>query len=205
MSAALSHRQPWPTKWIALAIVLVIGPYTYLRWHYRKPRPAFEPYHDLTERANVSRLLSAGFQRITIDADRPAEALRLSAPSAATMPAAGGLPPALATTLVDHPKLPDDILHVTAAASANTMLVYPIEFTCTLPDNHQQPGSARLYVRHEEIVIVPELERLAGDLLSRNRENRIRITLPPGSLKPGHYRATISGVHSSKSWSFDVR
>ncbi|MBI4622331.1 MAG: hypothetical protein HY736_03790 [Verrucomicrobia bacterium] len=38
MSAAPKDRQPWPMKWIALAILLVIVPYTFLTLHYRKQR-----------------------------------------------------------------------------------------------------------------------------------------------------------------------
>jgi len=192
-------------KWIALAIVLTIGPYTYLRWHYRKPRPAFAPYHDINEQANVVRLLSAGFQRITIEVSRPADTLRVSGAAAPVTAAPGGLPAGLGSTLVEQPRIPDEILTITAAETANTLFAYPIEFTCTLPDNHQQPADARLYIRNDEIVVLPELERLSGDLLSRNRENRIRLTVPPGALKPGHYHATISGVRASKSWSFEVK
>jgi len=192
-------------KWIALAIVLLIGPYTYLRWHFRKPGPAFAPYHDFKERVDVKRLLPAGFQRITVEALRPADTLRLPGGAAAVAATTGGLPADLGNTLVEQPRIPDEILTVTAAATANTLFAYLIEFTCTLPDNHQEPGDTRLYVRNDEIVVVPELDRLSGDLLSRNRENRIRLTVPPGALKPGHYHATISGVRASKSWTFEVK
>lgn len=192
-------------KWIALAIVLVIGPYTYLRWHYRKPGPAFEPYHDLKEQANVKRLMAAGFQRITVDADRPADPLRLAGPLAAIKVSEGGLTKELTSTLVEAPRIPDEILNVSAAATANTMLAYPIEFTCALPDIHQQPGIGRLYVRDGEIVVVPELERLSGDLLSRNRENRIRLTLAPGALKPGKYLVTIVATRNSRTWTLEVK
>src|SRR5438105_3708911 len=66
MSAAPKHHEPWPMKWIALAILLFIVPYTYLTLHFRKPGKAFEPYADLSKRANTARLLSAGYQRIPL-------------------------------------------------------------------------------------------------------------------------------------------
>ena len=53
-------------KWILLIVLLVIGPYTFLRWHYRKPQPAFEPYHDIKDRANTMRLVSAGWFSLNI-------------------------------------------------------------------------------------------------------------------------------------------
>ena len=63
-------------KWIVLTIALVIVPYTFLTLHYRKPGPAYRPYQDAQERANVVRLLSAGYQRITLPAQRPADPAR---------------------------------------------------------------------------------------------------------------------------------
>jgi hypothetical protein len=207
MSPAQPNRKPWPLKWIILVTVLVIGPYTYLRWHFRKPGPAFAPYHDITERANTQRLLSAGFQRITIEADRPADAAPSSNNDARNhaVVASGGLPPSLANTLVEAPQLPVEITSVSAAAEANTMFSYKIEFNCTLPDNHRQPAGAQLFIRGEEIIIVPELENLAGDLLSRARENRVRLAVAPGALKPGRYRVTLVGAQKSRAWDLTVK
>src|SRR5262245_25725972 len=66
MSAARNQRQPWPMKWVVVAILLLIVPYTIITLKYRKAGPAYEPYEDLKNRANVSRLLAAGYQRIPI-------------------------------------------------------------------------------------------------------------------------------------------
>ena len=110
MSAAPKDRQPWPMKWIALAILLVIVPYTFLTLHYRKQGPAFRPYEDMKNRAGVIRLLSAGFQRIPLAAQRPADPT--GATAAATFMAPGGLPAELAATLVEPPLLPAEILTV---------------------------------------------------------------------------------------------
>ncbi|WP_044891785.1 hypothetical protein [Opitutus terrae] len=203
MSAQRSHR-PWPLKWILVAILVVIVPYTYLRWHYRKPGPAFEPYHDIKDRANTMRLLAAGFQRITVEADRPADPLRAAA-SATITAAPGGLPTALDATLVDKPILPSDIVSVVAAPTANTMFSYPIDVRCLLPDLKEQPAGAHLYVRGEEVYILPLLEQLDGSLLSRNRDNLVRLIVPAGTLKPGHYRVTLVGSQSSRAWRLEVR
>ena len=190
-------------KWVVVAIILVIVPYTFLTLHYRKPGKAFEPYHDIKDRANTMRLLSAGFQRITLEADRPADRVGGS-PPAALFPARGGLPEALDASLVDKPLLPAEIITVNAAAGAHVASAYPIEFTCTLPDNHQQLGGAALYVRSGLIVIVPTYERLSGGLLARTRENLIRLTVPAGALKPGTYHVTLVGSRLSKAWDLQV-
>ena len=190
-------------KWVVLAIILVIVPYTFLTLHYRRPGKAFEPYHDMKDRANTMRLLSAGFQRVSLDAERPADPPRGLSP-AATLPARGGLPDALDTTLVDKPLLPVDIATVSAAGTASAAFSYPIAFTCTLPDNQEQFAGAALYARGEQIYVVPALEKLAGGLMTRTRENLIRLTVPAGALKPGTYRVTLLGSRLSKAWDLQV-
>jgi len=189
-------------KWIVVVIVAVIVPYTYLTLRYRKPGPAFEPYHDMQDRANTMRLLSAGFQRITVSASRPAEPTRLAA--ASTLPSPGGVPAALRTTLVQQPLLPSEILSVSAASAANTGAPYPIQFTCTVPDNKEQPGGAELYVRGDEIWIAPTFEKLPGGLQARSRENLVLLTVPAGALKPGSYQMTLLGQSSSRAWTVQV-
>lgn len=191
-------------KWIALVILLIVVPYTFVRWHYRKPNRAFEPYHDMKDRANTMRLLSAGFQRVTLEADRPADPVRL-AETAAVAPAPGGLPPVLSSSLVDAPLLPLEILSVSAPPAGNPMFSYPISLTCTIPDHKRQLGGAHLYAREQDIYIVPFFEPLDGALLARSRESQIRLTVPPGALKPGRYHVTLIGARASKAWSLEIR
>ncbi len=190
-------------KWIVLTIALVIVPYTFLTLHYRKPGPAHRPYQDAQERANVVRLLSAGYQRITLAAQRPADPVRGTA-TATTTAALGGLPSALVATLVQKPLLPAEILAVTAAPSVSALLPYPIQFTCTLPDHKQQLAGAALYIKDAEIIITPDFEQLAGELLARSRECIILLTVPTGALKAGSYRITLAGQRSSRTWTLQV-
>jgi hypothetical protein len=204
MSAAPKQRQPWPMKWIVVAIVVVIVPYTYLTLHYRKPGPAFRPYQDMQDRANTLRLLSAGYQRITLGALRPADPGRAAA-AAAVLPAPAGVPAALRSTLVEQPLLPTEILGVSAAPTASSGVPYSIQFTCTLPDNKAQLAGAELYIRGDQIWITPDFERLTGKLLARTRENVILLTVPAGALKPGHYQVTLAGQNSSRAWTLQVK
>ena len=190
-------------KWVALAILIVIVPFTYLTLHFRKPDPAFHPYDDMQKRANTARLLSAGFQRVPLVATRPA--LTAGTTHAATANSApGGLPSSLTATLVESPKLSADIVSVSAAPTAATGAAYPIQFTCTLPDNKQQLAGAALFVRNGEIVITPEFEKLTGSLLSRTRETVGLLTVPAGALKPGRYQVTLVGAQSSRTWTLQV-
>lgn len=190
-------------KWIVLAILLIIVPYTFLTLRYRKPARAFEPYSDLKDRANTSRLIAAGFQRVTLTAQRPADpvAAVIAAP---VSPAAGGLPAALRSSLLDQPRLPAEILTVAAAPNTTVAQPYSIQFSCSLPDDQQQLGGAQLYLREGEIYLVPNFERLVGELLTRSRKNNVQLTVPAGALKPGTYHATILGQSASKAWTVQV-
>src|ERR1700689_3773946 len=107
MTAPRKTRKPWPMKWIVPAIAVFIPLYTWLTLHYRRPGPAFMPYQDMRDRADVIRLLKAGYQRVALDASRPAESVREG--DAATAPAPGVLPAALRTTLIESPLLPLEI------------------------------------------------------------------------------------------------
>lgn len=198
-----SPRQGWPTSWIALAVLIVIVPYTYLRWHYAKPNRAFEPYHDIKDQANSKRLLSAGFQRIPLEVERPADGQRKTPAAFAT--SLGGLPSPLASTLVETPLLALEFSSVAAATESNAMFAYPIEFTCSLPDNKEELGEVYFYAHEGNIYIVPEFEKLSGTLLSRNREMFFRVTIPAGALKPGDYHVTLVASRLSRSWTLKVK
>lgn len=202
--SAPQQRPPWPMKWIIVAIILVIVPYTFLTLRYRKPGPAFQPYEDMKNRANVARLLSAGYQRIPLPAQRPAD--RTSTPAgAAVAKAPGGLPEDLRATLVEPLQLPTDYLTVRAAPGASALLPYAIELTCTLPSDQQQLGGADLYLKGASLVVAPSFERVGGDLLTRTRHAIVLLTVPAGTLKPGTYTVTLPGEKSSRTWSLEVK
>lgn len=201
MSAA---RKPWPMKWVAVAILLLIVPYTIVTLRYRKEGPAFRPYDDMKNRANVARLLAAGYQRLPLVAQRPADGTR-AAGGAAIAAAPGGLPADLKSTLVEPPLLPVEIGNLAAAAVANTLQSYAIQFTATLPDDKQQLGGAELFVKENALVIVPTFERVAPELLTRARHNHVLLTVPAGALKPGRYTATLVAERASHTWALEVR
>jgi hypothetical protein len=195
-------------KWVALVIVACIIPYTILTLKYRKPTPAYEPYEDTKNRANVLRLLDAGYQRLNVTAERPAEpqALARSLPSPASVTnAPAGLTEGLSAALVELPQLPLSFSAVTAARETTTLLPYPIVFTCTLGDQKHQLGGAQVFVRGESVVIVPQFEPLNGELTARSNESPVVITLPSGSLKTGRYTVRLAGRDQSRQWQLDIR
>jgi len=204
MSAAPKERQPWPMKWIVLAIILTVVPYTIITLRYRKPGPAFEPYADMKNRANVVRLLAAGYQRIPLPATRPADGPSPQG-GAAILPDTAGVPEDLKSTLVEPPLLPADIIRIHAAADVESSASYPIELTCLPPDDRHQLRGAELYVRGDRAVIVPTFEPAGGDLVARGREIVVLLTVPAKALKPGRYMVTVAGERTSRSWPLEVR
>lgn len=191
-------------KWVLLAILLAVVPYTFVTLRYRKEGPAFQPYADMKDRANVTRLLSAGYRRIPLVAQRPADDTR-PAGGAAVTPYAGGLPGDLRTTLVETPHLPSGISDVAAAPSANRLLGYPIRFTCTLADDKLHLGGADLYLRENVAVLVPTFEPVAGDLLTRSRHAVVQVAIPAGTLNPGQHKFILVASTASRLWQVDVQ
>lgn len=195
-------------KWVVLAIFACLIPYTWITVKYRKDAPAYQPYEDSKQRANVLRLLEAGYQRINATAERPADpqkiALVINAP--ATMTAApAGVTEGLASTLVETPQLPLSFKTVSASRENSALLPYPILFTCTLGDQKHQLGGAQVFVRSQSVVIVPQFESLDGELTARSKESPVVITLPGGALKPGSYTLHLAGSQQSQQWTLNVR
>jgi hypothetical protein len=196
-------RKPWPMKWIVLSILIFIPLYTYLTLHFRRPGPAFNPYQDMRDRADVIRLLKAGYHRVAIDASRPAEPVPES--GSPSVPAPGGLPEELRKTLVESPLLPLEINSVSAPATAVSGISYTIGLNYTIADNKRQLSGAHLYEREGEIIIVADFEHIGGGLLARTRDGSALLDVPPGSLKPGTYHVTLVGERASRSWDLRVR
>jgi hypothetical protein len=190
-------------KWIVLSIVLFIPIYTYLTLHFRKAGPMYNPYQDMRDRADVIRLLKAGYKRVAVEATRPVEETAPAAQIGERAP--GGLPAELKSTLVESPLLPLEVTSVSAAPTAVSGISYTILVEYTQPDNKRQISGAHLYVRPGHIVVVPDFERLGGTLLSRTREGTAVLDVPPNAIRPGTYRVTLVGERASVSWVLRVR
>lgn len=208
MSSDPLNRKPWPMKWVAVAIIACIVPYTVITLKYRKPNPAFQPYEDSKQRANVLRLLDAGYRRINVVAERPADpqyAIRAMSTLAATTPAPAGLTDGLATTLVEIPSMPESFSSVSAPRETATLIPYPVVFTCVSGDQKHQLGGAQVFVRGRQIVIVAQFESIDGDLIARSKESPVMITIPGGSLQTGDYHVHLAGGKESREWTVTVR
>jgi hypothetical protein len=200
--------KPWPMKFVAIIIVVCLGAYTFLTLHFRKQGPVYRPYEDNKTKATVHRLRAAGYQRITAEVETPAEPqngfLKLNSVSAEPATVPGGLPAELKDTLIDLPHLPDSFSAVQAAAVANPLFPYSLQFTCNLPDHHRLHGATYVYVKDEEIAIVSDFEQIEGELLARSADSTLRLSVPAGTLAPGRYEVTLVGGRESKRWTLQV-
>ena len=192
-----------------LSILVSLTLYTYLTLHFRKPEPGYRPYQDSRDRATVTRLLSAGYTRITATVELPVDTQRTrinlgSTHSAEVREVAGGVPAELSSTLVDQPTLPQGFSEISAPAEASTAFPYSVQFVCTLSDNKMLPGETYVYRKDQELAIVPGFEHLDGELLTRTREAIILLTVPANTLQPGTYQVTLIGARHSKQWTLQV-
>ena len=162
-------------KWIILAMILFVAPYTYLTLHYRKPGPGYQPYQDAREKTRIAQV---GYKRVTLRAARPADTRSVINGSAVAAP--GGLPADLAATLLVKPLLPEAIGDVAAPTAAAGEDSYRIQFSCTLSDSQQQLGGAQFYVKGAEVFVLVDFERLESGLVARSRQDVIELAAPPG-------------------------
>lgn len=191
-------------KWIVLAILVCVVPYTWITIKYRKEAPPHQPYQDNKDRAQVMRLLDSGFQRVSVTLERlvdPALPLTDAADFDATV---GGLPSSLAGLLIDKPPVPSTFTQLDAPAATLVGIPYTITATCTQPDKKEQPATSFLYLRGDEAVFVIGYDVHPGDLQSRRTESYVRLSVPPHTFAPGEYRATLIGAKASRRWTFVV-
>lgn len=201
MSAA--QRKPWPMKWVVLAILACIIPYTWLTLHYRKTGKVFEPYEDMKNQANVTRLLAHGYQRVTVPAERLELAPVPPAGFAPSKPSAAGYPKLLAEALAEPPLLPLGYKSVATAAKSAAGQPVSVAFVCRLPDEHHVVGGLEIYAKEDRIYLVPSFESVGG-LSTRSRDFSARAEIPARLLPAGTYQAALLGSESSLGWTLQV-
>jgi hypothetical protein len=191
-------------KWIVLAIVVCIVPYTWITIKYRKEAPAHLPYQDNKDRAQVMRLLEAGFQRIPISLERLVDPPAPLKGAAAVEVAPGGLPLILNGLLIDNPPVPSTFSQVNAPAESLSSALYEVTLGCTQPDHQEHPTTSVVYRLHQEVIFIIGYEKNSGELLSRRTDAFLRVIVPAHVFEPGQYHATLIGAQASRHWTFTV-
>lgn len=198
-------------KWVVLAIAIGIAGYTAVTLGFRKPaEAAHRPYDEARERFTSERLREAGYQRIAVTLERPADLVRaraaVGAESAKVIDAPGGLPAELAEAFAEKPKLPPAFGAVAAPRLGSAMLPYPILYTCQLPDQRDVIGETRVYVKDQSIAIITDFDRIDDELLARTKETTLLLQLPASVFRLGEtFELTLVGAHASKRWNAPIR
>jgi hypothetical protein len=199
-------RQPWPMKWVVLAILVFVVGYTLVNVYFRKPGRGFRPYEDMNNRATTARLLAAGWQKLPVDVRRPAEKPAVDDIPAAVSRAAIGLGADLEDKFAEKPKLLASIDRVVAPAAVEHGGAYNTYFTATLPTQKALVGELTLFRRGNELVLIPSTEPLPGrELMSRWDDSTYHVSISTANLPAGRYQMRIVAKGPAAAWSFTVK
>lgn len=187
-------------KWIILAILACIIPYTWLTIAYRKEGPAHQPYQDNKDRAQVLRLLENDFYRFDLSMALLPDPLYPAPGLAETEKLAGGLPPLLREVLIDPSPLPPRIPMVAAPARGSAGAPYAFHFACAQPRKGEPPTTATLYRRDSELVVLVGYDASPEELKTRDLDAVAKVTLPADTLEAGDYQITLLGARESRRW-----
>ncbi len=196
-------KTPWSMKWIALAIVLFIAIYTPLTLHYRKPGPGYEPAAEMEK-----RIAAATWERVDARSESPADpttARTRLGPDAKISDAPTRLPDGLSEALARPPSLPTEITAVGAAAETTPLIAYQINFICALASADEQLVGAQVFQKGDRLVVLPQMEKITGGPRARSADAVMLLTIPAGTLKPGHYAVTVAAVARAKQWTLEVK
>ena len=191
-------------RWIVIAIVACVVPYTYLTLKHRKPGPAHLPYADNKSRAEVARLLDAGYRRFAVSLKVLTGQPGSTGPAqlAAVADGPGGVPAPLAEVLLDLPQLPNVVRDVEAAAQAGPEQPYTITFTCDAPGLAEQLTQAWVFVRDDQVTIAPRIEPRTGEGILATGAVTLQLDLPANTFpRPGEFRVTLAATNNVANWS----
>jgi hypothetical protein len=199
-----ASKTPWPMKWIALAIVVFIVPYTWLTLRYRKPEPAYEPAAEAERRAAEAakwQKLDARFELVADGADAPPA----TGPAAIILNAPARLPEGLRDALGSVPALPAEITAVDALPGNAAGVACVINFTCALAAADTRLIGAAVFGEGGQLVVLPLTAPMPDGTRARSADVAARVTLPVGALKPGRYTVTIAASSRAKQWTLEVK
>jgi hypothetical protein len=196
-------------KWVVLVIIVCLAGYTFVTLRYRKIAPPHEPYSDAKERFTATRVREAGYARIPVNVERPADLPYteggIPRPLAEVSEIPGGLPRELLENFAEAPKLPQAIGRVVAPATLRALFPYPIVYNCELPDHQDVLGDTRVYTKEQDIIIVTDFDRIDSDLLARTRDTTVSVSLPAHLFESGKtYTITLTGEKTSRQWQLQV-
>ncbi len=196
-------RKPWPLWPIALAIVVCLAGYTWLRLAYAKPGKAHEPFAESRQRAESAQLQAAGWT----SSEAAYEPLVDLPPPQAPI---HSLPrrPALAEELfhlsTENWILPIEYTAVAAPARAPAGSDYSVCFQIELDQARAHIVSFDLYRKGSDLIVLPRWEPYPPELTPRRPKTGGRLLIPATALPAGQYRVTLLALKQSSQWMLEV-
>lgn len=196
-------RQPWPLWPIALAIVVSLAGYTYLRLAYAKPGQAHEPFADNRRRAESAKLQAAGWTWTEATYEALVE---LPAPEVAThaVPVRPELAEELRLLATENWHLPIEYTVVSAAARSPTAADYAVHFQVEVDQARAHIVGFDLYRKEVDLLLIPRWEPYPPELAPRRPKPGGRLVVPAKSLPAGQYRATLLALKQSCQWELEL-
>jgi hypothetical protein len=190
----------WP---IAVAIVVGLAGYTYLRLAYSKPGKPHEPYADSLRRVESDKLKAAGWTRV----DAPFEPM-------VDLPALD----AEVQSLVIQPEPVEELRRLSAenwhlpieyaALSTPARIAagsdLTVHFQAELDQARAQIVSFDLFRKGADLVAIPRWEPYPAELMPRRPRAIGATVFPAAALPPGSYHVTFPALKQSSQWQLTV-
>ncbi|MFT3828894.1 MAG: hypothetical protein QM691_04220 [Opitutaceae bacterium] len=202
-AARPSARKPWPMWPIAVAILVSLAGYTYLRLAYAKPGKPHEPFAESRQRVESDRLKNAGWTRL----DAAFEAgIEVPAADAAvqTLLIRPEAVEELRQLSAENWHLPIEYSALSAPAAAAAGAELDVHFQAELDQARAHIVGFDLYRKGADIVVLPRWEPYPEELTPRRPRVIGRIVIPAAALPAGQYRVTFLALRQSAQWQLTV-
>lgn len=202
-SAPKPPRKPWPMSGVAVAIVICLAAYTYVRIKYSKPNHGHEPFAEARQRVESAKLKQNGWERFdiawerTVDFPEPRGNVR-------TVDARPPLREDLLKSTNENWYLPIEYLRVTAPAEVAAADSYTVYAEAQLDGARAQIVSFDAYRKGADVLLVPRTEQIPAELIPRTVKPSGRMLWPAGKLPAGQYRVLLLANRQAAEWDLRV-
>ncbi|HLP01337.1 MAG TPA: hypothetical protein VK163_04875 [Opitutaceae bacterium] len=196
-------RKPWPLWPIAVAILVSIAGYTYLRLAYAKPGKPHEPFAETRQRVESDRLRAAGWTRL----EAPFEA-EIEVPAADAAVQALLIRPEAVEELhqlsAENWHLPIEYSAVSAPATLAAGAALAVHLQAELDQARAHIVGFDIFRKGADVVALPRWEPYPEELTPRRPRATGTIVFPAAALPPGQYRVTLPALKQSAQWELTV-
>ncbi len=190
----------WP---VAVAIVVCLAGYTYLRLAYAKPGKPHEPFVENQRRIESDKLAAAGWMHAEVAYEAMVE-----------IPAAA----AAVRTLIIRPEAVEELRGLSAEnwhlPVEYTVLAVPasgtggrdtsLSFQAELDQARAHIVAFDLYRKGNAVVLIPRWESYPEELTPRRPRASGNLTIPATALPAGTYQVTLPALRQSSQWDLVV-